>query len=70
MKNLSFSHPFANTWYICYVAAATLVYVLTLFAQIMTYDKFATTIAKRDYVREVTRWPGHVRVVNIPVEYT
>lgn len=69
MKNLS-SSQFANTWYICYVAAATLVYVLTLFAQIMTYDKFATTIAKRDYVREVTRWPGHVRVVNIPVEYT
>lgn len=32
MKKISFSHPLANTWYICYVAAATLVYVLTLFA--------------------------------------
>lgn len=36
----------------------------------MTYDKEAKTIAGHDYVREVTRWPGHVRVVNIPVEYT
>ena len=36
----------------------------------MTYDKKATSIAGRDYVREVTRWPGHVRVDNIPVEYT
>ena len=60
----------ANNVYTCIILAITLVYVLTLFAQLMTYDKFATTIAKRDYVREVTRWPGHVRVVNIPVEYT
>ncbi len=72
MEKLSSSHPLTNTWavYTVYIAAATLVYVLTLFVQIMTYDKFATTIAKRDYVREVTRWPGHVRVINIPVEYT
>ena len=72
MKKLSTSHPLANTWvvYTAYVIAATLVYVLTLFTQIMTYDKEAKTIAGHDYVREVTRWPGHVRVVNIPVEYT
>lgn len=35
----------------------------------MTYDKKARTIAGTTYVREVTRWPGHKRVVNIPVEY-
>lgn len=35
----------------------------------MTYDKEARTIAGHDYVREVTRWPGHVRIINIPVEY-
>lgn len=35
----------------------------------MTYDKEARTIAGTTYVREVTRWPGHTRVVNIPVEY-
>ena len=35
----------------------------------MTYDKEARTIAGHDYVREVTRWPGHVHVLNIPVEY-
>ena len=35
----------------------------------MTYDKTAKSIAGHDYVREVTRWPGHVRIINIPVEY-
>lgn len=35
----------------------------------MTYDKNTKPIAGHDYVREVTRWPGHTRVVNIPVEY-
>lgn len=35
----------------------------------MTYDKTAKSIAGHDYVREVTRWPGHVFVLNIPVEY-
>ena len=33
----------------------------------MTYDKFAINVAGKDYVREVTRWNGHRRVVNIPV---
>ena len=70
MKKLNYSHPLANTYIGMYIALATLVYILTLFAQVMTYDKEARTIAGRDYVREVTRWPGHVRVLNIPVEYT
>lgn len=35
----------------------------------MWYDKEARTIAGKQYVREVTRWPGHKKVVNIPVEY-
>lgn len=35
----------------------------------MTYDKKARTIAGTTYVREVTRWPGHTHVVNVPVEY-
>ena len=70
MKKLSNSHPLANTYIYMYVAAAmTLVYVLTLFIQAMTYDKEARIIAGHDYVREVTRWPGHVRIINIPVEY-
>ena len=70
MKKINQHSLFANTYIYMYVAAATLVYVLTLFAQDMTYDKEARTIAGHDYVREVTRWPGHVRVLNIPVEYT
>ena len=70
MKKINPSHPLANTYIYMYIAAATLVYVLTLFAQIMTYDKEARRIAGHDYVREVTRWPGHVHVLNIPVEYT
>lgn len=35
----------------------------------MTYDKHIHRVANRDFVREVTRWPGHTQVVNIPVEY-
>ena len=35
----------------------------------MTYDKHIHRVANRDFVREVTRWPGHTKVVNIPVEY-
>ena len=31
MKKISRNSPFANTWYICYVAAMTFIYVLTLF---------------------------------------
>ena len=69
MKKINQNSLFANTYIYMYVAAATLVYVLTLFIQLMTYDKEARTIAGHDYVREVTRWPGHVRVLNIPVEY-
>lgn len=77
MKKFDNSHPLANTYIYMYIALATLVYVLTLFVQNskfknllnMTYDKEAKTIAGHDYVREVTRWPGHVRIINIPVEY-
>ncbi len=36
----------------------------------MTYDKQTRHIAGHDYVREVTKWPGHVRVNNIQVEYS
>ena len=35
----------------------------------MTYDKKAIRVANTSYVREVTRWPGHKKVVNLPVEY-
>ena len=35
----------------------------------MTYDKKAIRVANTSYVREVTRWPGHKKVVNISVEY-
>ena len=35
----------------------------------MTYDKYAMNIANRKYVREVTKWPGHTRVINLPVDY-
>lgn len=33
----------------------------------MTYDKSARTVAGKDYVREVTKWAGHKRVLNVPV---
>ena len=35
----------------------------------MTYKKQTTRVANTDYVSEVTRWPGHKRVINIPVYY-
>ena len=35
----------------------------------MTYDKKAVRVANTSYVREVTRWPGHTYVKNVPVEY-
>lgn len=47
----------------------TLVYVISLFLQTMTYDKTAVRVANTDYVREVTKWPGHKYIRNIGVEY-
>ena len=35
----------------------------------MTYDKNVHTIASKQYVREVTRWPGHTRVNWLEVEH-
>ena len=35
----------------------------------MTYRKQLTNVAGRDYVSEETRWPGHVRISNIPMYY-
>ena len=35
----------------------------------MTYDKFANIVAGTEYVREVTRWPGHTKAVNLRVVY-
>ena len=43
--------------------------LINQYYQSMTYDKEARTIAGTTYVREVTRWPGHTHVVNLPVEY-
>lgn len=68
MKTINFSQ-YANQWFVATVSALTFVYVLTLFLQIMTYDKPVHRVANRDFVREVTRWPGHTKGVNIPVEY-
>lgn len=33
----------------------------------MTYNKQCIRVAGQDYVREVTKWPGHTHVNNIPV---
>lgn len=33
------------------------------------YFPYPMEVAGKQYVREVTRWPGHKKVVNIPVEY-
>lgn len=35
----------------------------------MTYKKECKTVAGRDYVSEVTRWPGHKYTKNIPIYY-
>ena len=67
MKKLS--KQYANPWYMAIVSGMTLVYVITLFLQGMTYKKTATNVAGENYVSEVTKWPGHTHVVNIPVEY-
>ena len=60
---------YVNNWYMAVISAMTIVYVITLFLQNMTYDKRSVRVANTDYVREVTRWPGHTHVINIPVEY-
>ena len=49
------------------LSAITCIWVVCLFLQNMTYDKYAVRVANTDYVREVTRWPGHTQIVNIPV---
>lgn len=36
----------------------------------MWYDKSPSHFMGRDYVREVTKWPGHTRVTHIPIEYS
>lgn len=68
MKTINLSQ-YANPWFIATVSALTLTYIVTLIIQIMTYDKNIRRVANRDFVREVTRWPGHVHITNIPVEY-
>lgn len=35
----------------------------------MTYSKEAVNVAGQNYVKEVTRWPGHKHSVYIPVQY-
>lgn len=35
----------------------------------MTYKKNTINVAGTDYVSEVTHWPGHKRIINIPVWY-
>ena len=49
------------------LSGITTVWVVCLFLQNMTYDKYAIRVANTDYVREVTRWPGHTYVNNVPV---
>ena len=51
------------------LSAITLIWVATLFLQSMWYDKEAVRVANTDYVREVTKWPGHSKSSYIPVEY-
>ena len=35
----------------------------------MWYNKEAITVAGQQYVKETTKWPGHKRVINLPVNY-
>lgn len=49
------------------LSGITAVWVVCLFLQNMTYNKQAVRVANTDYVREVTRWPGHTYVNNIPI---
>ena len=51
------------------IAGLMLGCVICLFLQLMTYDKRTVRVANTDYVHEVTKWPGHTHVINIPVEY-
>ena len=49
------------------VLGATLLCLIYSMHQYMTYAKNTIRIAGTEYVREVTRWPGHTHVNNIPV---
>ena len=49
------------------LSGITAVWVICLFIQAMTYQKQAVRVANTDYVREVTRWPGHTQIINIPI---
>ena len=49
------------------VLGATLLCLIYSMPQPMTYAKNSINIAGKEYVREVTRWPGHTYVNNIPV---
>ncbi len=70
MKKVSNS-LFANYFPIAtgMLAGFMLCYLCNLIFQAMTYKKTATRVAGKDYVSEVTRWPGHTKVINIPVYY-
>ena len=48
------------------VLGATLLCLIYSY-QPMTYNKKAIRVAGKEYVREVTRWAGHVYGNNIPV---
>lgn len=49
------------------VLGATLLCLIYSMPQYMTYAKNSINVAGTEYVREVTRWPGHTNVNNIPV---
>lgn len=51
------------------IAGLMLGCVICLFLQAMTYNKRTVRVAGTDYVREVTKWPGHTVIHNYPVEY-
>ena len=57
-----------NAVYMAIISAITLVWVITLFLQ-MWYDKKCVRVANTNYVREVTKWPGHSKSSYIPIEY-
>ena len=49
------------------VLGAVLLCLIYSMPQPMTYAKNSINVAGKEYVREVTRWPGHTHVSNIPV---
>lgn len=68
-KDVNFFYGPHNNRIVVWVYATVFHILVHLICHKMTYKKECKTVAGRDYVSEVTKWPGHKYTKNIPVYY-